>query len=84
MGEAVLMGLKSSRLGPKAIATGALFDVDAISAAMGYDPDSPIPPEAWPDFSGGIETEFCCARCGYEWRGNPKPGAEDKAAVSDA
>lgn len=75
------MGLKASRLGPKAIATGALFDVDAVSAAMGYDPDSPIPPEAWPDFSAGIETEFGCPRCQYHWRGNPKPNVAEEAPV---
>lgn len=72
------MGLKSSRLGPAAIATGALFDVGALSAAMGYDPESSIPPEAWPDFSNGIETEFCCPSCAYQWRGNPKPNAAEE------
>lgn len=70
--------LRSSSLGPASIASGgALFDVDALSSMMGYDPESPIPPEAWPDFSNGIEVEFCCPVCSAGWRGNPKPNAED-------
>lgn len=75
------MGLKSSRLGPSAISTGALLDVDAISAAMGYDPESSVPPEAWPDFSAGIEIEFCCPRCAYAWRGNPTPNVAEEAPL---
>ncbi len=77
------MGLRSSRLGPAAIATGALFDVGALSAAMGYDPDSPIPPEAWPNFSAGIEIEFCCPKCAYGWRGNPQPNAEETKVTDE-
>lgn len=70
--------LRSSSLGPKAIASSALFDVGALSAMMGYDPESGVPPESWPDFSSGIPTEFCCPRCSYAWRGNPAPNAEEK------
>lgn len=54
-----------------------LFDVDEASKLAGYDPDSPNPPDAWPDFSRPIPTEFCCPRCAYAWRGNPKPGADE-------
>jgi hypothetical protein len=75
------MGLKSSRLGPPSIATGALFDVAALSSAMGYDPESSVPPEAWPDFSNGIPVEFCCPSCSYAWRGNPMPNAEEKVVT---
>lgn len=71
--------LRSSSLGPSSIASGgALFDVAALSSMMGYDPESPIPPEAWPDFSAGIPIEFCCPKCAYGWRGNPQPNAAEE------
>jgi len=69
--------LRSSSLGPVGIGASALFDVKEVSDLAGYDPESAVPPEAWPDFSAGIEVEFCCAKCGYGWRGNPKPNADD-------
>lgn len=76
--------LRSSSLGPSSIASGgALFDVKAISDLAGYDPESAIPPEDWPDFSNGIETEYACPCCAYAWRGNAKPNEEDTKVATE-
>lgn len=58
-------------------AVSGLFDVREVSDLAGYDPDSSTPPASWPDFSAGIEVEFCCPSCAYAWRGNPKPNEAD-------
>jgi hypothetical protein len=59
---------------------GGLFDVREASDIAGYDPTSSTPPAEWPDFSAGIETEFRCPRCAYEWRGAARPGAAEVEA----
>lgn len=61
--------------------SGALFDVKKVSDLAGYDPDSAIPPTEFPDFSKGVEAEFCCPKCSYEWRGVAKPTEADAAEV---
>ena len=63
--------------------SGGLFDVAAVSDLAGYDPNSATPPAQWPDFSAGIETEFCCPKCSYAWRGNPQPNEDDVATVTE-
>jgi hypothetical protein len=54
----------------------ALLDLD--EGANGQANDEP--PLDWPDFSDGIETEFCCPRCAYSWRGDPRPTVEEDEA----
>lgn len=47
----------------------------------GYDDDDfdrllrdldPVGPDAFAEFDEGIETEYCCPKCGYEWSGKPQ------------
>lgn len=54
-----------------------LFDVEEVSALAGYDPNATEPPAEWPDFSNGIEPEFCCPSCRYQWRGVAMPTEKD-------
>lgn len=30
------------------------------------------PPEQFGEYDEGIETEYCCPKCGYQWAGSPK------------
>ena len=30
------------------------------------------PPEGFKEYGEGIETEYCCPKCGYSWSGKPK------------
>jgi hypothetical protein len=31
----------------------------------------PQPPDDFDEYDEGIDTEYCCPKCGYEWSGSP-------------
>lgn len=37
---------------------------------------TPGPPQQFPEFGEGIETQFECPSCHYKWSGKPAPGAD--------
>lgn len=47
------------------------------------DGDLPIalrPPQAFRRLPQRIEPDYCCPRCGYEWKGKPMPTTADADA----
>jgi ParB-like chromosome segregation protein Spo0J len=45
---------------------------DADLASLLAETKEPDAPEDFPEVGEGIETEFKCPRCGYEWSGQPR------------
>ena len=67
----------------EALLTELLGELDGLEGT-GFDrPDldrlleSLAPPEGFPDPESGMETDYCCPSCGYEWSGLPRPRADD-------
>lgn len=53
---------KRKKKGP----VSSVFDAEEL-LDLGYDPNNPDPPKAWPEFDETIVTDCQCPRCGYRW-----------------
>jgi ParB-like chromosome segregation protein Spo0J len=54
---------------------GIGFDAGELVALakIAAGPEPAEPPAAFSDPEAGMETDFCCPQCGYEWSGQAKP-----------
>lgn len=48
-----------------------LGDLDALEKALAAD-ISPTPPDEFPEYGDGIDVDYRCPSCSYEWSGKPK------------
>jgi ParB-like chromosome segregation protein Spo0J len=56
------------------------FDLDSLgfneveygALLEGLTPEEVDAPEGFGEYDEGIETDYCCPKCGYEWSGKPK------------
>ena len=46
-------------------------ELEALVKAAGNGDDAK-PPADFNEYTDGLETEYCCPKCGYEWSGKPK------------
>lgn len=57
------------------MATG--YDADEYAALIDQEqtspPESVTPPDDFAEFDEGIETDYCCPKCGFAWSGAPRP-----------
>jgi ParB-like chromosome segregation protein Spo0J len=47
-------------------------DLDALLESLIGESQTSENPEGFKEFSGEIETDYCCPKCGYSWSGKPK------------
>jgi len=49
--------------------TGTGYDISELDDLL--DELEPQPPDDFDEYDEGIDTEYCCPKCGYEWSGSP-------------